>query len=530
MSLHLSRQIAARSHKAKNAVMPAKQKLVAKATQTNLTVPDQLVLTPTTVDYAGIFDQLMTDLIAGGYWTDLAQAATGTTIARWIASVGAFAQGGIGRALQENYLDTARSPSGVFRGARLQGVHIIRSRPGSVNVSVVRTDNLATALVIPTMSQWNIGGQSFYNDTPITLSGTGASVNALLYRGTVQTTTMTSSGNAYQRYVLGSPGAWNISDIDVWAIGPYGRTWTAIRDGLWKYSGTDLVFFESTLPDGTVELKFGDGMYGDIPPAGTMTFNYVELASAASTANSIAIGSTGSAVGYAVTATTTSQASANQDPPKPEFYKAVGPGGPASKGVLAVTRDDCRAIALTYDGVVDAVFQGQAEVNPSDIRCMNVLYVTLLTTSVWSQTQWLQFKQWFEGAVGIATTYLVRNDPRAIPLTINMDIACLANASISSVTSMASQVITDYFAPSNTSLGMSLQPSDLTVAIMESATYLQAPGESGALIDYIRPLSPVRPVSAKPVEYFTLSAAPTLNVFYTQRKVSAAASGTIVGI
>jgi len=498
------------------------------------TPPDPLILNPVTVDYPGIFSSIQSDLIAADAignpngWTNLVQSGTGTTIIRWIASIGAFAQGAIARSLQENYLDTARSPSGVLRCVRLQGVHIIRAQPGEVTVSITRTDNLTTPLIIPTFSQWTIGGQSFYNAPPITLSGTGAAVTATLKRGTIATSTFNSSGLPYQTYILGAPNLWSITDVNIFAIDVNGNMWTGTRTGLWRYEPTDQVFFDSTLPDGTAELKFGDGTYGAIPPLGTLKFYYVNLATSAATNIGLAVGSTGKASNLAVAAITTSVASPNVDPPPPEFYKAIGPGGPANNG-RAVTRDDHRAIALEYPGVVDALFRGQAELNPSDIRWMNVIAVTLLTTSVWNELEWLAFKQYFE-TIGIATTSFVRMDPVAIPVTVVVDIAINQTASVASITSMANQVITNYFTPSNTSLNMALEPSDIPLALMESATYLQAPGESGAWIDYIRVRSPSGPVVAPPTSYLTLTAPPTLNVYYSRRGQSAASTGAVIGL
>ena len=493
-----------------------------------MTVPPQLVLTPTAPDYAAIFNQLQADLIAGGYWTDLSATATGTAIQRWIASVGAEAQGSIGRALQEAYLDTARSPSGVFRAARLQGVHLIRTQPGTIAVNVTRTDALATQLVIPIMQQFIIGGQNFYNPNPITLSETGVSVATTLNRGTVVSQSYTSSGNSYQRYVIGDYNAWNVSDIPFYAVDNNGFTWKGIRSGIWKNSSTDLVFFDSTLPDGTVECKFGDGTYGAIPPAGIITFYYIILDTAAATLTSPAIGTVGSAQYYPVSIVATSTASANVNPPPPDFYKAIGPGGPAVKYAVS-NRGDHRAAALHYQGVIDALFQGQAELNPSDLRYMNVIGVTLLTSSSWSQDQWLAFKKYFED-IGIATTTLIRIDPIPVPVTINMIINVKQNASISGVSSLANQVISSYFNPSNQSLGWSLEPSDLTLALAEQATYLQAPGESGELIDSIILRSPSGPVSVPPTGYLTLAAPPTLTVQYSTRGVSVASTGKIVGL
>jgi len=407
-------------------------------------------------------------------------------------------------------------------------VHLIRTQPGTIHVNVTRTDSLATQLVVSIMQQFIIEGQNFYNPNPITLSATGVSVPTILNRGTIMSQSFTASGNTYQRYIIGDYNAWNVSDTLFYAIDENGLMWNGIRTGLWLNNSNDLVFFDSTLPDGTVECKFGDGTYGAIPPAGVITFYYVTLDTAVATANSPTVGSVGSAQYYTVSATTTSIASANVNPPPPDFYKAIGPGGPATKYAIS-NRSDYRAAALQYQGVIDALFQGQAELNPSDLKYMNVIGATLLTSAPWSQDEWLAFKKYFED-IGIATTTLIRIDPKPVPVTINMIINIKSNASVSSVTSLANQVINSYFAPSNQSLGWSLEPSDLMLALAEQATYLQAPGESGELIDSMIIRSPSGPVSVPPTGYLTLAAAPTLTVQYTTRGMTVASTGKIVGL
>jgi hypothetical protein len=501
------------------------------ASSPTTSVPNPLVLNPITPDYAGIFAALQADLADNSpdTWNDLAAAATGIRLLSYIASVGAFAQGSIGRSTQEVFLDTARSPSGILRCAAMQGTHIIRSRPGIVSVSITRTDTAVTPLVVPAMTQFQIGGQSFYNSSPVTLPGTGTPVTASLYRGVVQTVSFTASGQPFQKYVIGSPNAWNLSDLPLTMIDSANNTWTGIRTGMWQQSSGAQAFFEKTLPDGTVQCEFGDGVYGAIPPAGTVTFSYVFLASAAATQTGPTAGTIGTATGVTAQATVTIAATPNQDPPPPEFYKTIGPGSVANNQ-RAVTRDDHRAIALAYPGVIDALFRGQAELNPSDLRYMNVVAATLLTTSVWTQQQWLNFKQYFENSVGIATTTFTRSDPIPVPVSVVLNIGANQTASISSLTSLVNSVVTNYFTPSNTSLGWSFEPSDLILAIMESATYLEAPGESGELIDYVQVVQPTGPIVVAPYQYLTLAGPPTLNITYSTRGLSAAATSQIVGL
>lgn len=494
--------------------------------------PPPLILNPVKTDYYGIYDDLEVDLIATESWTDLAKAATGSSIMRWIASVGAFGQGGIARALQENFPDTARSPSGILRAVRLQGTHVIRSRPGSVAVTLLRTDALATTLTIPAFTQFMVAGVPFYNRTPVIITATGLPVNAVLYQATViLDSTQVSSGATNQRFLIGTPDLWNVGDLDIWMVDSTNSLWSTVRTGLWRETGGKNTFFENTLPNGTVECLFGDGAYGTIPPKGELRFGYTAVMSAAAyKLVAPTVGSTVSAAGFTVSGTTTGAASINQDPPSPAFYKAMGTGGPAANQ-RAVTRDDHRAIALEYPGVVDALFQGQAETNPADLRWMNVVVVSLLTTMPWSDFQWRTFKMWLESERGIATTTFIRRDPVGIPFITTINIGANQSADLTALTTIVQDSVANLITPNNSSLGRSLYASDVTGTILENATYQQAPNETGSLVDWIQVPSLSTPILLTPTSYLTYNAANvTVNCSYTKRGISAASTGGIVGL
>jgi hypothetical protein len=485
-----------------------------------------LVLSPIVTDYYSLLATLEQDLIARGTWNDLAKSGTGATIMRWIASVGNASLGSVARSLQENYLDTARSPSAVFRAVRLQGGQIIRARAGSINVNVTRTDALATTLTVPAYTPWLVGSQKFFNRVPVVISPTGATVSAVLYRGVINYETWTSDGSPFQRFVLGTRNTWDISNDDLWMTDSTGVLWSPVNTGLWREPGDSTTFFQSTLPDGRVECKFGDGNYAGLLGAGDITFGYVQLDSAINTINPPLKGSTISAFGYSVSGIVDATASANIDAPSPEFYKMIGPGSSANNA-RAVTRDDYRAIAMQYDGVIDAKFQGQAEINPSDVRWMNVVAASLLTTTPWSALEWLQFKEYMESERAIASTVIVRRDPDAVHINMPITVAAFPAADPTSLQTVVQNVVTDFFAVKAGSLGASYAPSDLILKIMESATYQQAPNETGLLIDTVT--VPMDIINLKPTSYFVLDSV-TVNVAYTTRRTSMAVLDQIIGV
>lgn len=483
------------------------------------------LLSPVSVDFYSIQETLTTDLVALNTWNNLAKAGTGQTLIRWLATVGADGQGANARTLQELFTDTARSPSAIFRIMRMLGAHIIRARAGVQNVTLSRTDSSASSLVVPAYTQWNVGGQSFYNRNTIVLPGSGASVDAVLYRGTLTYESFSSLGAGFQRFAVGYPSVWNIADDDIFVTDSAGSMWRAVRTGLWRESSTSKVFFENTLPDGRVELKFGDGNYGAMIPSGPFTVTYVVLDSASDTQTAPAAGSQVQPNGYPVSGVLKDSASANIDPPPPAFYKFMGPGAVANFE-RAVTRDDHRAVALRYPGIVDARFLGQAETNPSDIREMNIIHAVLLTSAVWSSVDWLRFRNYMERERGIASTTFVRRDPKAVDIAIPVKAQAFPAADLVSLERVIESAVREFFAKKAGSLGASYYPSDLIVAIKEMSTFQQAPNESGELIDTIS--VPMDPVQLPATSFFNLTNV-SVELSYSTRTASGASLSQTLG-
>lgn len=482
-------------------------------------------LSPVEVDFYAIQEALAADLVSLDSWNNFAKSGTGQTVIRWIATVAADGKGANARTLQELFTDTARSPSAIFRIMRMLGVHLIRMRPGTIDVAVSRTDSSASSLVVPAYTQWSVDGQDFFNRATIILPGSGASVNATLYRGKLTYESYTSLGSGFQKFSVGSASLWNMSDEDVFVIDSAGDTWRPVRTGLWREPSTSKTFFEATLPDGRAELKFGDGTYGGLLPAGGFTVTYAVLDSANDTQASPQSGARAQPAGVSAVGVVSTPASPNIDPPVPAFYKFMGSGAVANFE-RAVTRDDHRALALQYPGVIDARFLGPAEVNPSDLRQMNIIHAVLLTTTPWTPSDWYRFKTFFEKERTIASTTLVRRDPQGVNLTIPIAVQAFPTADLASLERVVESTAQAFFAQRAGSLGASYYPSDLIVAIKEQSTYQQAPNESGDLIDTVT--VPMDPVLLPATSYFDVVTV-SVTASYSTRSASAASLSQTLG-
>ena len=494
--------------------------------------PVPLELSNVTVDYDAIDGSLQADLQRQRSWSTLLSAATGSALRRWVSSAITFMAGGVARALQEVYPDTARTPGGVLRAQRLfQGSSILRRRAGLVQTTCSRTDSSAAPLTIPPLTAWTVGGVYFYNLDALVVPGAG-SLQPVLYCGTLVSTVLSTDGTPFQRFVVGTPGLWDIGADGVTGTDAEGTSWTPITTGLWQYEGDDVVFRASTLPDGTLEIFFGMGEdYGAIPPVGNFTLTYMSVPTYASTLNGPPLGSAvlpADTTAYPLTGTTTSAASPSQDEPPPGFYKAMGPGQASNNG-RTVSYADYRAEALKYDGVIDAVIRGQRAINPSDVRWMNILAVTLLTTSPWSSAQWLTFKAYFEEVVGISNAYCIRIDPTPVMIPVQMTVGSTTIADNVDLTTTVEGVVADYFTPRAGLLGMTVYPSDLVLRSVEKATYQQAPNEAGELIDYVDCTQPRGPVLLDAISY-PVAGTVSVSVVRSTRGSSNESTGPVLGI
>ena len=485
------------------------------------TTPPEFVISPMTVDVDGLFDALNAQLQAHASWNSLRVAATGQSLSRFMAIVGGYGQTGVARAQQEQWFDTMRIPTSVVRACRTLGVHVQRRRAGSVPVTLQRGD-LTQTVTIPAYTQLGVGGKQYFCRVALRLPAGTASVPATLYQGAVQSSPIAGDGGPFRRFVIGSPG-YAVSDDDVWYVDPTGQPWASTRRGLWKYGPTDAVFQETTLPDGTVELWFGDGEYGKAAPAGAGVANWVEVAAPDPTAPEIPVGSSVSVVGFStVSGATTGPASLNEAERGSDFYKVMGPKMRAADESV-VTRDDYRAYAIKYPGVIDAQFLGEADVAPGDVRWMNVLGATLLTTRPWSNSDWGSFELYLK-AGGIATTASARFDPVATPLDVVLNVYAFNRANLADLQVTVTRVIGYLFALQAGSLGALYHPSDLMLSVLQNSI-----DEAGSLVDYVDVLSPETGVNLRKTSYAQLRSL-TVNCAYTTRGSDSSDIGRRLGV
>jgi hypothetical protein len=178
-------------------------------------------------------------------------------------------------------------------------------------------------------------------------------------------------------------------------------------------------------------------------------------------------------------------------------YKSVSPLLFASKD-RAVSGQDYNAQPLLYPGVLDAKIVGQEDLSPTDLRYMNLLRVSLVTTTVWDTLAFNTFKAWMQ-KIGMYSCRMYRQDPiaRVIPVTATIGLKALADAS--TVVIAVEQVLTAHFVPRRGIIGFDIHENDIHTLIKTAHPDID-------YVDLVLPAGDVISEVGKPVAVLTQGA------------------------
>lgn len=414
--------------------------------------------------FESILYQLQSELAAKESWTELSSSGGGQTLLEWIAAVGAMLQTSIERANQENFPDTATSAAAIYLSAIRNGVRVTRKQPARVRATL--TYGTLAGVSIPALTQFDVNGVPFFNRTAIVIpAGSTQVFNVDLYQGVVESEQRTSTGEPYQRFELGNSD-FAIADTDVYIkIGAGNQVYNRVTDGLANYAATDYVFVDRTTQYGNVEIEFGNGVFGRLPP--TSDIITIKYATTLGLKGNIPQAKMSvAAKDYPLlTGETIIQAENGDDQRSPAFYRIVAPTIYARKG-RAVTREDMEAAALEYPGVLDAVMLGQRDTSPNDVRFQNVITVILLTDSVWSDPTKTAFREYMEALTYPFNFLLVA--PEEITMNIEATAYCLPGVDLIAAKNYLIQKITMHFRKRRGLLGFSRYRDDITNLLRDS--------------------------------------------------------------
>jgi len=430
-------------------------------------LPSEIRLSAVSPDFEEIYTALLTEVTKYESWRDASVSATGSMLLSMIAAGIAYNQTAIIRAAQETSLDTARLPNSIYAMARMLGVRIQRKTPSKVLVTLTNS-NTTVEQIIPAYSRWNVGRETYFNRSLVAFRQGEATITEVeLFEGEILEEVFESSGLPYQRFEVGIPD-FSTSDQDVVCF-VNNVEWTRTERGVWSHSGEN-VFQEDTTAQGSAEIHFGNGEYGNIPPSGAEV--RVRIARTIGTLGASASPNLDVTcqVNAAVTGLTTSASVGGGSEKEPNFYRQNAPSLHLSRN-KAVTSTEYASIITSYPGVVDAVVRGQQQIDPNDPKYFNKVYVTALREEgkPWTDQEWDDFEVWLEqrSLIGVQ---LNRQDPKAVVIDVKAKVFCVPNANLKSVRMAIISHLKSTFGIRLGSLGRALYRDDVHKAMRNEPT------------------------------------------------------------
>lgn len=445
------------------------------------TTPQNIIkLSTVQPDYALIVAQFDAVLPAQTAWQDMYYGATGQAVLRYIASVGNLDQYAIEHAYRESFR-SARLDSSVMGQARLLGVRAPRRTPASLTCTLSVPPG--TIRTIPAYSQMTVAGTLVFNRQAIVFDGSTTSLSdVVLYEGTITSFTLRSDGSQYQLFVS-KDSNYSVSDLDV-QVFINNVAVQVVQRPLWLYKDTPAVE-DSTTPTGQLQLMFGDGTYGIQPSTGNAVVITYATTAGASGDNASLNGQNVTVNGISdVTGVTTSGLSGGTDQRPVGYFRQLSPQL-FSAHDSATRKEEMSAVASSYPGVVDAQVLGQRDIAPADNRFMNLLAVSLLTTTgTMSAYEWDQFTKWFYQRINYPARAF-RSDPQPILANIKADVYCQGTASdLNAVKADVVTALQSLFAARAGIINTNIYISDIINEITDSNSAIE-------YVDLITPQLPI---------------------------------------
>lgn len=414
-------------------------------------------------DFESIKSQLQSILSGKDSWKDLITTSTGTTLIEFIAAAGAFSQYSIESALQETSLDTAKLDSSVYSIARMLGVRIQRKRPSSMTATLTRVGTGA-ALTIPAYTQFKVGNTSVFNRVSFTFNVGVGTLSATLYEGRVKTVKAKGSDSIFQNFISSDEG-FTVSNEDV-LVKVDGVTIPVTHEGLWHFKNKAPAVQDATTKLGALSLLFGNDFFGFKPKINSDISITYAVTNGTAGESVLVNGSPIRSDIYAdLAGVGTSSLTAGGDENPASTYRRISPILFAS-GDRSVTENEYNALALTYPGVLDCSVVGQRKLSPSRLEYMNLVRLSLLTTTPWNDAAYNAFVDWYSQKTMYAVRFY-REDPVARDYAITAKIYCNNRAyDLASIQSKVYDALVSLTTPKQLFIGLNIFKSDIYSIIM----------------------------------------------------------------
>lgn len=432
-------------------------------------------------DFDQVLEQIVSYLRSNTSWKDLIEASTGQILAKFVAGGVAYNQYSIERAVQENYIETARNLATVLQGVRDHGVRIQRKSPGLVSVTFTRT-NIVGMYVIPAYSKFRIGDSFYFNRLPVVFTNGNATVNGDLEEGELIVHSYTSNGDAFQRFWIGSNYTSSDAIVRVFVDG---TEWSRLVSGIWAAKNSETCFSDQTSVLGEMEITFGNNVNGQLPAPGSAIEIHEYVISGSSSNNALS----GLKVSYPadgnVTGVTSSVISGAADEQTMTYYKEIGARLGRSLR-RAVTRSDYNAICRSYPGVLAADCRGEYDIQPGNQSWQSTVGIYLVTSTEWTTPQKNAFLGWLQQYAMLGVKHQIE-PVSAVVTAVTAELlidTSLYPYDLDEVTAAANAALQLVFAPNSESLGKEVYKSEIyeCLANVDGVKYVNLSAPAGNVV------------------------------------------------
>ncbi len=369
-------------------------------------------------DFDYIVAQLGNYLSMRPVWKDQLRSSTGQFTLEVAAAIGELDQYAIERLMQDAFPESAKLDSAVYAAMKTLGTRITRKRPGVTKLPLAQTSDpngppigltrlrrtsSSGAVIIPALTQFSTSLGLMFNRRTIRfdpgsffayqVSEDTLNKEAIeLFEGRVETRYFNMSGEDFASIFSGEDN-FTVSDSDVSiSLGSGGITIGNIPRqtiGLWNNKNNAPGWQDITTSDGRLHVLFGSSVYGTIPGSNQLaTMKYVitkggngngvfptyriscDAFPGLDAAYDVFV-SVPSLTGPPDNSATTIAGGVNETPAA--LYKKLGSQLAASEqGNKAIQQQDYTAVLSVFAGVEDALVIPQRDLDPSDLRFMNV--------------------------------------------------------------------------------------------------------------------------------------------------------------
>lgn len=433
----------------------------------------RLTLDTMTVEVEDFITQFNDELAKSAVWKGELVTQTSQSIIEFISTVGTFDQAKVLRTAEDAYTETAQSDDAILAIAQMQGLRLTRQGPAMIEVTLQSDSGEVT---LDPYTQFTVGGVNYFNREQFVVDGPAT---YKLYQGFIKSVVTTGKGTDFQAFVGPQvDDGFRVSDSDV-QVRVNKKLLPKSYGVLWNYKNSP-GYADLTMPDGRLLIQFGNSRFGTVPYVNDVVVITYAVTDGENGNNAVLLDrtvSTDAAPSVSGKVLTNPTGGTNVKPIT--VYKNVASGafGTYDSGV---TRPQYISLVSTYPGIIDAITQAQREIDPMDLYWMNVIRVTALTNSPWTQDQKKQFIEHMQ-SITMYSTRFFWVDAVPVDRDIEVEVYFFNTAILSEGQAKAEQAIIDLLAPRPGILMTNHFESDIDTAIKSGN-----PGQ----VSYIKVIQP----------------------------------------